>query len=76
MNIGINNNIAGDSSLALGMTLSVWYKKGKKRRFASGDRNLKFEKGESPLLPPPIKMTSHSERIHHKQISSHKEIPA
>jgi hypothetical protein len=33
------------------MTLSVWDKEGKKRRFASGDINLKFDIGESPLLP-------------------------
>jgi hypothetical protein len=35
------------------MTLSVWDNEGKKRRFASGDINLKFDMGESPLLPLP-----------------------
>jgi len=43
----------GDSSLAFGMTLYVWDKAGKKLRFASGDINLKFDMGESQLLPLP-----------------------
>jgi len=34
-----------------GMTCH-FYEGGKKRRFASGDINLKFDIGESPLLPP------------------------
>ena len=51
------------------MTLSVWDNGGKKRRFGSGDINLKFDMGESPLLPPIVQNRKcNSELIHHAQL--------
>ena len=51
------------------MTCHFYEGEGKKRRFASGDINLKFDMGESPLLPPIVpNRKCHSELIHHTQL--------